>query len=373
VGNFSKRYAYVGCRTSVKRNARGKGISVYEIDGQTGKWRYVQLVEHLVNPSFLAFDREDQYLYSVHGDEKVISTFEVDRETGMLTFIGKQSTGYDYVHSGLDPTRGYNPVHVAVDPSNQYVIVANHATGKISVHPRNSNGTVGQYKTITDVNGLQYEEGEESTFSRPHQIVFDASGKYIIVPVQGRAQGNGIDQVIVYQFNADTGELIENDIVPARQRSWPRHVALHKNNHFAYVINEIDNTVTSYRFDESKGKLKPIQVIPSLPETYTGDGQASEIEVHPSGKFIYASNRIHDSIAILEVNQETGMLKHLDWVDALGQTPRFTTIDPEGKYFYVANEDSDTIVQFQIEENGKLTPTGEVIPTESPVCITFSK
>lgn len=366
-------YAYVGCRTSIKRNARGKGINVYKINCSTGKWTHIQLVKDLINPSFLTFDRENNYLYSVHGDCKEVSAFRTDHGSGKLNFLQSQQTGKDFIHSGLDPTRGYNPVHVAVDPGNRYIIVANHATGNITVHPRNKDGTVGPYLTIIHVAGMPVGPDEEPSFSRPHQICFDATGKFIIVPAQGRTQGNGMDKVLVYRFNDITGALIEICSIAARQRSWPRHGAFHKNNRFYYVINEIDNTVTSYYFDAKTGSLNAFQILSSLPETYTGDGQASEIIVHPSGKFLYASNRIHDSIAIFSIDQVTGMLSHNGWESSLGRTPRFTTIDPSGRYFYSANEDSDEIIQFSInQENGTLTPTGQKIQTESPVCIIFS-
>lgn len=368
-----KKYAYVGCRTSVKRNARGKGIKVYEIETDTGRWNQVQLVGGLKNPSFLAFDKEKNFLYSVHGDEKIISAFKVKKNTGELRFLNEQHTGFDFVNSGLDVSRGYNPVHLAIDPKNQYIIVANHATGNITVHPRNLDGTIEPYIAIMPVVGNPVGENEEKSFSRPHQICFDYTGKYILVPAQGRLQGNGIDKVLVYSFDQADGAIKEICSVPTRLRSWPRHIALHPNNRFVYIINEWNNTVTSFSFDSSDGSLRSFQVIPSLPETYTGNGQAAEILIHPSGKYVYASNRIHDSIVIYLVNQFSGFLTPLSWVDCQGKTPRFMTMDSSGNYLYVANEDSDEIIEFSIDqETGALKFTGQIIETESPVCIIFS-
>jgi 6-phosphogluconolactonase len=370
---MGQKYAYVGCRTSVKRNARGKGIKVYKIETGTGLWQQIQLVKGLENPSFLAFDKEKKFLYSVHGDGKIISAFKINKNTGELYFLNKQRTGFDFSNSGIDASRGYNPVHLAVAPDNRYIIVANHAAGNITVHPRNMDGTVEPYITIMPVKGNPISENGEISFSRPHQICFDATGKYILVPAQGRLQGNGMDKVVVYRFDGINGVIKEIQSVPTRLRSWPRHIALHPNNRFAYIINEWDNTVTGFSFDALTGSLKPFQVIPSLPETYVGDGQAAEILIHSSGKYVYASNRIHDSIVIYSVDQVTGFLMPVSWVGCQGRTPRFMGINSTSDYLYVANEDSDEIVEFLIDrETGLLKFTGQVIETESPVCIVFS-
>lgn len=371
--SMKEQYAYVGCRTSVKRNARGKGIKVYKIEGQSGDWKQVQLVDGLENPSFLAKDRTGKYLYSVHGDGKIISAFKIDETTGCLHFLNRTATGFDFCNPGLDPSRGYNPVHLEMDPANKYILVANHATGNITVHPRHDDGTVEPYISVTHVDGNPTEAEEAVSFSRPHQICFDATGRYILVPAQGRQQGNGMDQVLVYAFDSGDGSIRKVLHVATRLRSWPRHIVLHPDNRFAYVINEWDNTVTAFSFGADSGLLKPLQVVPSLPETYTGDGQAAEILMHPTGKYLYASNRIHDSIVAYEVDAQTGFLRVIDWTNCEGQTPRFMKMDADGKYLYVANEDSDDIAEFCLEPaSGKLQFTGRKIATESPVCIVFS-
>ncbi|MGG4484179.1 lactonase family protein [Paenibacillus illinoisensis] len=367
-------YAYVGSRTSTKRNARGKGINVYRIDPNNGQWEHVQLLIQLNNPSFLAFDRNKEFLYAVHGDEKFVSTYEINHENGTLRLLGSQATVEQVHHPDLDPTRANNPVHLAVDPSNRFVIVASHEIGKITVHPRLSDGTLGPCTQTYHVSGIEQPMDLPVSYSRPHQILFDSTGKFVLVPAQGRAPGKGKDKVLVFSFDRETGRLTETCCTFARKGSWPRHVVLHPKNCFAYVVNEIDNTVTAYHFNDNAGMLEPFQILSTLPDSYTGDGQASEIDIHPSGQFLYASNRIHDSIAVFLIDQTTGRLTPTYWIDSGGKTPRFTVIDPDGHYFYAASEDEDRIVQFVIDpEDGCLIPTGQTINTESPVCIIFKE
>jgi 6-phosphogluconolactonase len=347
-------YAYVGSRTTRERNARGDGINVYRVDTITGAWTHVQLVGGLLNPSFLALDRGSRFLYCVHGDASEISAFEIDPGTGMLSFINQENT------------QGRNPVHLSVDPGNRFIVVANHVTSSLAVLPRHEDGSLG---TLVDLVVLEGEVGPhrvEQPFAKPHQVEFDPSGRFVVVP------DKGLDCVFTYRLDQETGKLITVDATPApaREGAGPRHVAFHPGGTLSYVINELDSTVTAYRLNPEHGNLTPLQVVSALPDTFVGHSRAAGIMVSRDGRFVYVSNRGHDSIAVFSVDQTAGRLTNIGWEASQGRTPRFFMLDPSGTWLFVANEDSDSIVSFRIDhETGTLSLEGEPIRTGSPVCI----
>lgn len=347
------KYAYVGCRTTKERNARGKGIRVFEIDGQSKEWKEIQTLKILENPSYLAFDNDKKYLYTVHGDLSDVSSFKI-KDDCTLEYLNTVST------------HGKNPVYLAVDDTNQYIVVATLQGGSVLTYKRQKNGMLSEA-----IDKVRLQGKTEDKVSLAHQCIFDNNKKYVFVPTQGRIQGYG--QIIVFELDKKNGKLIEKYKLRSREFAEPRHAAVDQNNRYLYLINEKDSTITFHYFDDSNGKLEPKQIVSTLPETYTGPGQASAVLVHKSNKFLYASNRIHDSIAIFSIDPNTGYIKNIGFESTLGKTPRFFTFDEEGKYLYVANEDSDDIVVFEInQETGLLRYTGQRINTGSPVCILFS-
>lgn len=343
------QYAYVGCRTTKERNARGKGISVYEIE--EGKWTLKQVADNLVNPSFLCFDEKKEYLYSVHGDKSEVSSFQIGAD-GTLKYLNTVSTD------------GVNPVHLSVDKTNRWIFVANLQTGSVAVIPRNADGSLGMVKELYTIPGKN-----ENTISHPHQVVQDISRDYLIVSCQGRKEGFG--QVNVFRINSENGTLEKTCTVHSREIAEPRHFVFHPNNTFCYGVNEKDYSVTAYEFEAKDGKLSAKQILPTLPDTYTGDGWASGIVIDKKGKYIIVSNRKHDSITSFLINQNTGKLEFCDCVKTEGGQPRYIVMDPQADTIWVANETTDTLIEFSIGENGKLQKTGEIVETESPVCLIF--
>jgi 3-carboxymuconate cyclase len=352
-------YAYVGCRTTKERNARGEGINVYRVDLRTGNWTHVQLLKvPQENPSFLALDRQQHYLYSVHGDFSEVSSYKIDKKTGMLTLLNMESTN------------GKNPVHLVVDPSNKVLTVANYATGSLALLPINSDGSLSPVVDIVNLSGNTGPHRTQQTSSHPHQTMFDPAKNFLLVP------DKGLDKVFTFKIDAQNQKILPGNpsAVIAREGAGTRHITFLPNKPFAYIANELDSTVTTYHYNAETGELKPLQIVPSIPSDFTGNNTAAEIMVAPSGKFVYVSNRGHDSIGIFAVDQSTGKLAPIGWESSQGKGPRFFTLDPLGNFLYAANENSDTIVTFQINHStGKLTPSGQVIKTGSPVCIIFSK
>ena len=347
--------AYVGCRTTRERNARGDGINVYRVDARSGRWEHVQLLPGLLNPSFLAFDRAKRCLYTVHGDSSEVSSFRIDPASGRIALLNRQDT------------KGKNPVHLAIDPANRFMVVSNHVTSTLAVLPVQEDGSLGEVVDLVTLQGQVGPHRVEQPFAKPHQNEFDPSGRFIVVP------DKGLDRVFTFRLSPQ-GKLVAADpaSVPARETAGPRHVAFHPSLPYAYVVNELDSTVTGYRYDAGTGRLTPLQVLSSLPQEYTGNSRASEVAVSADGRFVYASNRGFDSVAVLSVDPANGWLTAVDFARSEGKTPRFFALDPIGQYMFVANEESDTIVKFTVDRaTGKISGTDDVVRTGSPVCIVF--
>lgn len=348
-----RKIAYVGCRTTKERNARGKGLKVYEVNELTNEWDEIQLVDNLENPSYMCVDLEEKYLYTVHGDTNSVSSFEIDRSTGKLNYINTISTV------------GRNPVYITLDKTNKFVYVACLQGGAVYTLKKNDDGSLSEPIYTTKLSGKT-----ENGVSHAHQCTWDKKMEYLFVPAQGR--NIGYSEVNVFKANSD-GSLELSQCMRTRELDEARHVAVHSNNKYVYLVNEKNNSVTFYGFDDENGKLNPKQILSSLPETYVGEGQASSVLVHPNNRYLFVSNRIHDSITTYAIDEFTGYIRYISNISSLGNTPRFMTFNPDGSKLIVANEDSDTIQIFNINANsGELIYSGHTINTESPVCIVFN-
>jgi 6-phosphogluconolactonase (cycloisomerase 2 family) len=350
-------YAYVGCFTTAQRKARGDGIHVYKADPATGTLTEIQHIADLVNPSYLTLSHDQRFLFSVHGDETYASAFGLDPATGHAKFINQAATG------------GKNGVHSAVDPSGKFLVLANYSSGSVAVLAIGPDGALKDQHQLIPLPGTPGPHKVEQTASHPHHVVFDPSGRFVLVP------DKGLDRIFVFHFDAATGLLspTEQGSVQARAGAGARHVAFHPKLPIAWVLNEIDSTITVYKFDPAQGTLSPLQVTTTLPTDFTGNSTASEIAVAPDNRFVYVSNRGHDSVAIYAVNSATGLLSIVGWQPTQGSTPRFIGLDPAGGFLHAANEQGDTIVTFRVNKgSGKLTPTGQIIKNASPVTIAFA-
>lgn len=340
--------AYIGCRTTKERGARGRGIRVMQA-GADG-WREVQLVDGLVNPSYLCFDRSGSFLYTIHGDFSEITGFAV-AEDGTLTRLNTVTTG------------GVNPVHLSVDRTNRWIFVANLQTGTVAVIPRGSDGTLTPPTRLYTIPG-----NTDGTVSHPHQAAQDPDGAYLAVSCQGRKQGFG--QVDLFRIDTEDGRLEKTCTVRSREIAEPRHFVFHPNGVWGYGVNEKDYSVTAYAFDAAEGTLTARQILPTLPDTYTGDGWASGIVLSDDARFVIVSNRKHDSITSFCVEPD-GLLRFCDCAKTGGGQPRFITMTPWGTVL-AANETTDTLTEFSLDrESGRLCAVGTPIHTESPVCVVF--
>jgi 6-phosphogluconolactonase (cycloisomerase 2 family) len=349
-------FAYVGSFTSGERGARGEGINVYRVDPVSGEWTHVQLIADVVNPSFLAVDETRRFLFSVHADLSYVTAFSIDATSGHLTLLNRQDTG------------GTNPVHLAVDPSNRFLVVSNYSSGSMAVLPINGDGSLAPRSDLVELPGSPGPHPTEPTSSPPHHNPFDPEGRFLLVP------DKGLDVVFVFQLDVASGALAPaaTPSVRAEPGAGPRHADFHPRLPYAYVLNELDSTVAVYEYDSQNGFLNRRQLLSTLPDVFSGENTSAEIAIHPSGLFLYGSNRGHDSVVAYAIDQTNGLLTHLGWTPSGGERPRYFGLDPSGTYLYACNEVGHNIVAFRIDPvTGSLTATGRIVETGSPVTIVF--
>jgi len=349
--------AYIGTFT----NGKSEGIYIYRMDIKTGDLHFVKTVK-ATSPAFLAIHPNDKFLYAVNEVKKfkgkpggAVSAFMIDSKTGDLTFINQQ------------PSFGGSPCYLSIDKSGKYVFVANYGGGNLSVFPVQKDGSLGDATDIVQHNGSGVNK-ERQEGPHAHSINPDPAGNYAF------AADLGIDKMMIYKPDQKTGKLIPNHTpwVKTRDGAGPRHFTFHPNGKFAFLINELDNSIISYSYDAKNGVLDEIQTVSTLPQDFSGQSSCADIHVSPDGRFVYGSNRGHDSIVIFAIDEKTGKLTLVGFEPTLGHTPRNFALDPTGTYLLAANQKSDNIVVFKIDrQTGKLEPTGQSINVPNPVCVKF--
>ena len=353
--------AYFGTYTGKK----SKGIYVARFNPATGKLSAPELAAEAISPSFLAVHPKGKWLYAVNEIDNFtgkksggVSGFAIDAKSGKLSPINQQSTV------------GGGPCHVSLDASGRVVLVANYGGGSVASYRVDKKGFLSSDVSFIQHQGSGVNRGRQEA-PHGHAIVTDPGNKFAL------ACDLGLDKVLIYKLDAKKGSLTPNDPPFGRvaQGSGPRHMAFHPSGKFAWVINEMVCTVTSFSFDPKRGELKELQTISSLPADtkMIPSYNTAEILAHPSGKFVYGSNRGHDTLAVYAVDRKQGTLKLVEHVSTLGKTPRSFGIDPSGRWLLAANQSSDTVVVFAIDPaTGKLKPTGQSIEVGSPVSVVFA-
>ena len=267
---------------------------------------------------------------------------------------------------GRQPTGGYNPIHLAFDASGKFLFVTNYGTDSIAVFPVKPDGTLGPYPTLTTVKGTLGPHRTEQKNVRPHHNPLDRQGSFFYLPTKGA------DSVIAYRLDTKRCLAVHANEVAARPGAGPRHIDFHPRRALAYVINELDSTITTYRQNRASGQLTPLQVVPSTPPEFTGYSTGAEIAVDRVGRNVYVSNRGHDSVGVFGIDPANGTLSPRQWVPTKGSVPASSPSIPPERFLYVANQGGHTIVVYRVGRDGKLSPTPIKVKVASPACIVFS-
>ena len=349
---------YIGTYTTT----RSKGIYAYRFDADSGRLTSLGLVAETVNPSFLAVDPSRRFLYAVNeisnyagGKGGGVSAFAMDRATGKLTFLNEVAS------------RGREPCHVSLDKTGKFVMVANYGGGSAAVFPVLADGRLGEASAFVEHHGSSVNP-ERQEGPHAHSIATSPDNRFVL------AADLGLDRLLVYRFDAAQGSLEPNDppFATVKPGAGPRHFAFHPSSRFVYTINEMGSSITAFSYDAARGSLRELETVSTLPKDFAGASDTAELEAHPSGKFLYGSNRGHDSIAVFAIDGGKGTLTLVEHVPTGGKTPRSFAIDPAGSCLVVANQDSDNLVVFRIDaRTGRLTPSGKALDVPSPVCVTF--
>ena len=349
---------YISTYTEQGRN----GIYLAELDPSTGELRLIRLAAAVKKASFFAIHPNHRYLYSTcevddYRDSKAgaVSAFKVDLATGNLTLLNHQSSG------------GHGPHYLSLDREGKNALVANYHGGSVAVLPIRADGTLGAATSSVLHHGSSINQSRQEG-PHPHAIDVDPTNRFVFVP------DLGLDKVFAYRFSAPAGTLAPHDpgTVAASPGAGPRHIRFHPNGKWAYVINELNNTINALKYDAATGDLTPMDNVSTLPDGAMEENITGELVVHPNGRFLYGSNRGHDSIAEFAIDQTTGRLNSLGHCPAGGRTPRNFNIDPSGQLLLSANLDSDTVTVLRIDPvSGKLSPTAHGIKVLQPYCIEF--
>lgn len=356
-GAFHDSLVYVGTYT----RGESRGIYLLRLNGATGEVSGLSLAAEAENPSFLALHPSLRYLYAVHEVSSLegepggaVSAFSIE-EDGRLRLLNRQSSG------------GSGPCYISLDAAGRNALVANYGGGSVAVLPIASDGRLKKISSRVQHQGSSVHPRRQQG-PHAHCIVLDPANRLAF------AADLGLDQILVYRFDGDRGTLAPHPTPSASLAAGagPRHFTFHPTGRWAYSINELNSTVTVFSYDSEQGTLSELETLSTLPPDLEVSNTTAEVQVHPSGKFLYASNRGHDSLAIFEIDPSEGHLRMAGHQSTLGRTPRNFGIDPSGRFLLAANQGSDSLAVFRIQpDTGRLIPTGQLLKVPAPVCVKF--
>jgi 6-phosphogluconolactonase len=340
------------------------GIYAYRFDANTGDLKPIGLVAKTDNPSFLTIDSAGRFLYAVNEVDSfqnqasgAVSVFEIDRESGMLKFLQQISS------------LGAAPAHLSLDKRGRYLLVANYNGGNVAVFPIGPDGMLGPHTALIQDSGSG-PNPERQTGPHAHFVQTTNDNKFVMTA------DLGTDQVLINRFDATKGTLrpADSGFVKLDPGSGPRHLAFAPSGKFVYVLNELTSTITAFSYDSESGAMHAEQSLSTLPKGFTGQNTTAEIAVDAKGRFLYASNRGDNSIAVFGIDSIDGGLTFIERTPSGGASPRNFEIDPSGQWLFAANQGSGNMVVFRIDQaSGRLIRPSLPIQLGSPVCIRFLK
>lgn len=350
---------FIGTYTRKEGHVDGKaaGIYVFNQDSLSGNLDLVFTEENIVNPSFVIPSRDGKFLYAV---EEIGPDVDSVGRVIAYSWDGKQLKKINEQSS-----HAFAPCHLSTDNQGRYVFVANYVGGIIALLPIDENGGLKPASEVIELEGKGSHPHQDA--SHPHSMNLSPDERYLYMP------DLGTDRIHIYEIDYENGKLIPANpaYISMRPGAGPRHFTFHPTQPFAYVINELNNTVTGMRWDKPTGKLDTFQTTANLPADFKGENTGSDIHITPNGAYLYLANRGHDSIAGFKIDEASGLLTLIGHTPTQGEVPRNFAISPDGRFLYVANQNSDNILIFSIQADGKLQYRNEV-KTPTPVCIQFS-
>ncbi len=348
---------YVGTYTS---QSKSEGIYLYGLDLSDGSLKRLGVTRGVRDPSYLALDRARRFLYAVEELEEfegaksgAVSAFEINRTDGSLRFVNRQAS------------KGGAPCYVTADARGRFVLVANYTGGSVAVLPVRKGGGLAKAADVKQDSGSgPVRERQEGPHA--HCVVLDPPNRHAY------SCDLGADKVLIYDFDSRRGKLAPaaQPFVSLKPGAGPRHLTFDRAGRFAYVLNELASTVTVFARERAKGALQELNTYTLLPADFRGENTGADIHLTPDGRFLYCSNRGHDSIALFRVEARTGALQTAGHTPTGGKTPRNFAVDPSGRFLLVANQRSDSVVTFRIDPStGALKATGRAAEIPSPVCL----
>jgi len=342
-----------------ERNANG--ISLYAFNPLSGEMRLVESYSDLPNASFLALNDARTMLYAVSETATYngrfggsAAAYAIEAGTGRLEKLNQQ------------PTDGSAPCYISLDQSNRTVYVANYSSGSVTVYPVEADGRLGEHAQLVKHEGPLGPRADRQKAPHAHSIVPAPNNRYAI------SADLGLDRLVVSSIDAESGLLLPHGDAASKPGAGPRHLVYSADSRFVYAINELDSTVTVLGYEADAGVLTALQSISTLPEGFSGESTCADIHLSGDGRYVYASNRGHDSIAVYGVDRQSGTLSVVGWQATLGRTPRNFALSPKGEFLLAANQDSNSITVFRIDaETGMLRETGQTAAVSRPVCIKF--
>jgi len=351
------RFVFIGSYTSDDGQIENRPDGIYTCQvSDDGQLKLILSNLSGLNPSFLAQHPTRQFLYAVNELEaNAASAFAIAPQTGALTLLNSQPTG------------GVWPCQASVDPTGRWLMVANYKSGSLTVFPILPDGQLGPASDYVEHQGVPGPDDRQE-HAHAHMIKFDPTGRLVLV------SDLGLDRMFIYHLDGNLGRLEASaqEMVVMPPASGPRHFVFHPEGHLLYLANELDSTVTACEWDSQSGTLGPFQKLSTLPVGYEGYNDVADIHLHPSGRFLYVSNRGHDSLAVFSVDPNSGMLEAIGHTLSGGLTPRGFNVDPAGHFILVANQNSNNVVSLRVDPgSGLLYPTEYIISLPRPVFVLF--
>ena len=345
-------FVYFGSHGSGPHN----GFSLARFDTETGKLTEPVFLEEAVAPAYFIIRPDGRRLYTCNSDPgSSVSAYAIDPTTAKLTFLNQQPSG------------GGDPSYVSLDPTGRYLLVANFLGGSAAVFALRHDGTIGRRTAFIQHVGTSLDP-HDPNHAHAHSIRFDPSHRFVLLADMG------VDKIFVYHLNSETGALTPSDppFASVAPGSGPRHTAFDPRGRYVYAINQTANSIVRFGWNSDRGVLTQFESVSTLPEGFKGNDMAAEILMHPSGNFLYATNRGDNSVAVFSVQKDTGRLTLIQHISTQGKTPRNAEFDPTGKWLLVSNQDSSNAVVFRIDQStGQLTQNGDPVSVPAPFCERF--